>query len=116
MEFVALKDFPDILPNQAYVVRAHTSGKISSTMRVEDDTALMLLQLEYWGYEILTAHRLQSFALASSHVAHSTDVAALGLLHKMTGAAAMRSVEMKLDNLTRLTVKVSLKALGVLGD
>ena len=77
----------------------------------------MLLQLGHWGYEILTAHTLQSFALGSSHATNCTDIAVLGLLHKMTGVAAIQSVHMKLeDDMPRLRVKVLLKALGVLGD
>ena len=115
--FVELKDFLNIQPDQAYVVRAHTSGKISSTFCLEDDAALMLLRLDRWGYEILTAYALQSFTIFSDHPAHHTDVAVLGLLHKMTGAVAVESVQMKLQyNSVRLKIKIILKALGVLGD
>ena len=116
-ELVSLKEFPKISPRQAYVVRAHTTGRISSPMRLEYDTALMLLHLNHWGYEILTAHVLQSFSFAGSHETHCTDIAVLGLLHKMTGAAAIRSVEIKAeDDPERLRLRISLKALGILGD
>lgn len=116
-EMVALKDFINVLSNRRYIVHAHISGRIASPLRLEDDDRLMLLPLEHWGFEILTAHALQSFAFANGHPTHCTEIAVLGLLDKMTGAAAVGNVQMVFDgNPIRLRVKVNMKALGTLGD
>lgn len=44
-----------------------------------------------------------------------TKIAVLGLLGKMTGAAALVGSSMEIEETGRLRVKATLKALGVLG-
>ena len=116
-ELVNINAFPGIESNEEYIVRAHSTGEISQSMRLDGEIPLVSLEIDIKGYEILSAYRLRSFELRSSSTPAilSTKVAILGLLGKMTGAAAVTSSDMKLENGGRLQIEVSLKALGLLG-
>ncbi|KAK4942355.1 hypothetical protein LTR28_008697 [Elasticomyces elasticus] len=74
-------------------------------------TSIVGLEVAVQGWEILTASPLRNFTLKSGNV----DVALLGLLGKMTGAAAIINTDMYVEDSGRLKIWVSLKALGVLG-
>ncbi|MCJ1422608.1 hypothetical protein MMC29_000488 [Sticta canariensis] len=102
-EFLSLSAFSNIQPNQACVIRAHTTGEISRRVTLHDDTPAILLNLPQWSYEILTAFPLLSFPIPNrssttqqTTVAQNTEIAILGLIHKMTGVAAVKRVETKL--------------------
>lgn len=115
---VSLMDFPGIHDDSEgqYIVRAHSSGKISHRMRPTRDS-LVSLVLEPKGWEILTAYPTRSFKLGGSHGNNvsPTHVAVLGLLGKMTGAAAVVTSDISVVENGRLRVDISLKALGTLG-
>jgi hypothetical protein len=107
---VPLSAFPgidDADPGTEYIIRAHTTGEISTTMTPGAASALVSIELESKGYEILTMYPLRSFK--------STLVAPLGLLGKMTAAAAIASLDMYMAEAGRLRISVSLRALGTLG-
>lgn len=119
---VSLMDFPGIHEDSdgQYVVRAHTSGKITNRMRPLSQDSLVSLVLEQKGWEILTAYPTRSFTLQGSRGCNSsgdnlTHVAVLGLLGKMTGAAAVLSSDIHVVENGRLRFDISLKALGTLG-
>ena len=116
-EFVSLKDFPGVETGSEYIVRVHTTGEISGSMKVEDPLALVSLHLETKGWEILSAFPLHTFTLQGNRGIgeRATRVACLGLLGKMTGAAAITRYDMEIDEKGRLRVSISLKALGLLG-
>lgn len=141
-KIVSLRDFPGIHEGSTaqYIVRAHTSGRITDPMRLSDDdsddgtsttnhgrksaaatSSLVMLELGRKGWEILTAYPTQSFTLKGSHGCGSgsrsnlTHVAVLGLLGKMTGAAAVVSADIFVVENGRLRFDISLKALGTLG-
>ncbi|KAL9127597.1 MAG: hypothetical protein Q9217_003555 [Psora testacea] len=116
-ELVNLRDFPGVETGEEYVVRAHTSGETSSPIGLSSKLPAVSLEVEVKGYEILSAYPLQSFNLAgSTGLQHSaTKVTVLGLIGKMTGAAAVIKTDMGLEGNGRLKMQVSLKALGVLG-
>ncbi|KAI9816033.1 MAG: hypothetical protein M1827_002025 [Pycnora praestabilis] len=116
-EVVSLRDFPGAETGEEYVVRAFTTGQVSEVMSKEDNTALVGLDIPFKGWEILAAHPLQSFALKTddSHEGNTIKIAVLGLLGKMTGAAAIVSSDTYLEGSGRLRIWTSLKALGVLG-
>ena len=106
-EFVLLGDFPGVMEQRSYIVRAHTTGEISSPMNVRDELPLLSVYLDVKGSEILTAYPL--------HIHGDTSVAPLGLLGKMTGAAAiMGSPVVEMSN-GKLHIGVTMKALGVFG-
>ncbi|KAJ5096045.1 Raffinose synthase [Penicillium alfredii] len=119
---VSLIDFPGIYESSdgQYVVRAHTTGKISGRMRPLAQDSLVSVVLPQKGWEILTAYPTRSFTLKGSHGCNPsgdslTHVAVLGLLGKMTGAAALVTSEIFVVENGRLRFDISLKALGTLG-
>ncbi|KAJ5503355.1 Aldolase-type TIM barrel [Penicillium fimorum] len=119
---VSLMDFPGIHEDSEgqYIVRAHSSGKISHRMRPSAHNSLVSVALEPKGWEILTAYPTRSFTLTGSHGGNPsgdsmTHVSVLGLLGKMTGAAAVVTSDISIVENGRLRLDVSLKALGTLG-
>jgi len=117
-ELVPLRDFPGIERDGAYVIRAHSTGEISNVMALGDDLALVSLDVAVKGWEILSAYPLYSFTLSGSRGTRDnlTKVAVLGLLGKMTGAAAVMNSDIYIESNGRLHIQTSLKALGVLGS
>lgn len=116
-EFIPLREFPGAKKNETYIVRAHSTGQISSPMRLDSVTPLVSLELAVKGWEILTAYRLQSFELKAENNDPTavTQVAVIGLLGKMTAAAAIVASKMNVESNGRLRITTSLKALGFLG-
>ncbi len=114
LELIPLREFPGIEGDGAYVLRAHTTGEVSDTMRLGDKLALVSLDIAVKGWEILSAYPLRSFTLKDRQVA--TSVAVLGLLGKMTGAAAVVHSDIYVESTGRLRIWTSLKALGILGE
>ena len=119
---VPLIDFPGIHSDSSgqYVVRAHTSGNITEGMRPLDEDSLVAVRLAPSAWEILTAYPTRAFTLKGSHGCNSRDgglthVAILGLLGKMTGAAALVNSDIFLVENGRLRFDINLKALGTLG-
>lgn len=117
---VSLMDFPGIHADSdgQYVVRAHSSGKITGRMRPLAQDSLVSVVLPQKGWEILTAYPTRSFTLKGSRGCNAdslTHVAILGLLGKMTGAAAVVTSDIYVVENGRLKFDISLKALGTLG-
>ncbi|BCR83996.1 putative raffinose synthase protein Sip1 [Aspergillus chevalieri] len=121
-KLVCLRDFPGIHEgsNGHYVVRAHTSGRVSDPMHPADEDSLVMVELGQKGWEILTSYPTHSFTLRGSRgcgskTSNLTHVAVLGLLGKMTGAAAIVSYDVFIVENGRLRFDIALKALGTLG-
>lgn len=119
---VSLMDFPGIHSDSSgqYIVRAHTSGRITERLRPSTEDSLISVRMEQKGWEILTAYPTRSFTLKGSRGCNAqgdglTHVAILGLLGKMTGAAALVSSDIFLVENGRLRFDINLKALGTLG-
>ncbi|KAK1142831.1 hypothetical protein N8T08_007265 [Aspergillus melleus] len=119
---VSLLDFPGIHEDYTtqYIVRSHTSGRITDPMSPTDTNSVVALGLERKDWEILTAYPVRTLTLKvnpEKKIPHElkTDVAVLGLLGKMTGAAALVSSDVYTEPNGRLRLDVSLKALGTLG-
>lgn len=112
-ELIPLYKFPGVVEAQLYIVRAHSSGLISPPIQVVDPSSLIYVSLPVRGYEILSAYPLRGFydAILDS----TTWIANLGLLGKMTGAAAIVDNKItKMEN-GRIVVDTNIKALGTLG-
>ena len=115
-ELVHLSDFPGIEPGEEYAIRSFRTGELSRAMTLESQFPMVSLDVEVKGWEILTAYPLRSFTLRGSQgLKDLTKLAVLGLLGKMTGAAAVVGSSMQVEETGRLRVKANLKALGVLG-
>lgn len=110
--FVNLSEFPGVEDGEEYIIRAHTTGEISNVMRLDDKNRALSLELVVKGWEVLSSFPLHSFELKESD---GIKVAVLGLLGKITGAAAVLTTKMYVDGNGRLRIESSIKALGVLG-
>lgn len=89
-------------------------------MRKDDDFAVVDLELGTKEWAVLSAYPLRTFTLQGSRglpdEGAGTDVAVLGMMGKMTGAAAVvgtPAIEMKSNG--QLRISVTVKVLGVLG-
>ncbi|KAI9838151.1 MAG: hypothetical protein M1838_004673 [Thelocarpon superellum] len=131
-ELMRLDEFPGVVADQAYVVRAHSSGLISRVLRLDAPLPLVTVDVPVTGWEILSAYPIQTHqSPASSDDGNdqATHIAVLGLLGKMTGAAAVVSYSTQTNtsvptslhatastqNFARVHLTMTLKALGVLG-
>jgi len=110
-EMIPLNDFPGTEEGE-YVVRAHTSGDVSLPMSSSQKDTLVVLELPQQGWEILTAYPLQKLDLKQKS---TISFANLGLIGKMTGAAAVVNSSAYVEENGRFRLWTSLKALGTLG-
>lgn len=114
-ELAPLNYFPGIVPSVDYVIRAHTTGKVSGpiSLELEQATSLITISLDVRAYEILCAFPVTSF---EGHKYIDGHAGLVGLTGKMTGCAALTTTSSILRPETgRLALMCSLKALGVLG-
>ena len=116
-EFVHLNDFFGIESEEDYVVRNHTTGELSPMVSQASEIPPVSLEVAVKGWEILTAYPVRSFTLRGSTGLKQdvTRIAVLGLLGKMTGAAAIVRSGARIQGNGRLRLEITLKALGVLG-
>ena len=112
LDFVALHEFRGVLPEKKYIVRAHSTEDISEPMALEDDMPLMSVSLKQMEWEILTCYPLET---VTSKEGQTVAVAPLGLLGKMTGAAAVVQYAFDAEKGVRMQLQVVVKALGNLG-
>lgn len=108
-EFVRLDEFPGTEEGE-YVVRSF-EGKVSKPMTRVQETAFVGVDVDVQGWSILAAHPVKELELKSG----KTSVAMLGLVGKMTGAAAVTGYDVYVEDNGRLRTWTSLKALGTLG-
>lgn len=116
-ELVNINAFPGVEIGKEYVVKTHTTGEVTHPMKLSSETTVISLEVEVKGYEILSAYPLLALPSpkASSPDSSATKVAVLGLLGKMTGAAAVVRSQTRLEENGRLRIELALKALGRLG-
>lgn len=112
-ELIPLSKFPGIVDAQFYIIRAHTSGLISRPMQAVDPNALLCVSLEVRGYEIFSAYPLRGFV--NEKKSETLWVANLGLLGKMSGAAAVVDSKMTKQESGRVFIETNIKAFGILG-
>ncbi|ETS81264.1 hypothetical protein PFICI_06266 [Pestalotiopsis fici W106-1] len=111
-ELIPLSRFFGVIPSMNYIVRAHSSGIVSPVMKPDSVRALLPVSLEVRGYDIFTAFPLTQF---DSDSLGSVYTANLGLVGKMTGAAAITTSEYEWLHDGRVFLDTRVKALGVLG-
>lgn len=112
-ELISLSRFAGVIPSISYVVRAHSSGVVSSVLKPTSPAALIPVSLEVRGYDIFSAFPLTQF---DSETLGRVSTANLGLIGKMTGAAAITVNEFDLQHDGKVVLDTRLKALGVLGE
>jgi hypothetical protein len=109
IEIITLRDFPGT-ENGTYVVRSHISGSVCEPC-TQELSSTICIDLDVKGYDIFSAYPVRRFDLKHGTV----QIANLGLLGKMTGAAAIVNTDFRVDNAGRIRIWTALKALGTLG-
>ncbi|KAI8937818.1 hypothetical protein NX059_005512 [Plenodomus lindquistii] len=117
-ELIGLDAFPGAEKGQ-YIIRSHTDGQITKPTSVETNDAFVHLELPVRGWEILSAFPLHSFKLQREHPGTGPEditIANLGIVGKMTGAAAIVNTDSYVDRSSgKLRIWTSLKVLGTFG-
>lgn len=80
---------------------------------VNDPDAIFSTSLGVGGYDILSAYTLTK--LAGEKTSNTVSVANLGLLGKMSGAAAVVDNKMSRLESGKIVIETNIKALGILG-
>ncbi|KAI0109043.1 raffinose synthase Sip1 [Nemania sp. FL0031] len=111
-EIISLGIFPGVVPPTKYILRSHTSGKVSRVLDSKSQAACLGVTLEVGGYDIFTAYPVTQF---DSETNGSISTASLGLIGKMTGAAAIEENHFEFRPEGRVLSVTRLKALGTLG-
>lgn len=107
-EIINIARMPGIMEGKPYVIRHHSSGNISGPWSKPDNVPIVEVELAGRDFEILTA--------CPVHTCGRTKISVLGLLDKMTGVAAIRSLSVsKSTDSCQAEVSVRLRALGFLG-
>jgi hypothetical protein len=117
-ELIKLDQFPGA-EEGTYIIRSHTHGQVTSPATTKGHSSFVHIELQPAGWEILSAFPLHSFKLERKHSLDSPadiQVANIGLLDKMTGAAGIVNEDSYLEKSSgRLRVWTSLKTLGTYG-
>jgi hypothetical protein len=109
-EIVLLDDFPGTEEGE-YVIRSHIGAKTSKPSTRSIGAAIVTEELGVKGYDILSAYAVRRYPRDGNDIA----VANLGLLGKMSGAAAVVNTDIFVEKNGKLKVWTSLKALGTYG-
>jgi len=112
-DIISLESFSGILDSNKYIVRSHVRGLVTPvTTDVQSQTGRLVVSLDVGGYDILTAYPITQL---DSETNGRISTASLGLIDKMTGAAAIISNSLELLPTGRVVSATRLKALGTLG-
>ncbi|MCJ1471972.1 hypothetical protein MMC13_000616 [Lambiella insularis] len=114
-EFIMLREFLGLEDGTEYLVRAHTTGEISRPMALHDRVPLVSLELQTKHWEILSMFPIHNVPQHHPDIPKDVKVAVIGLLGKMTGAAAIVESKVLVETNGRLHISTTLKALGILG-
>lgn len=109
-EFVNITDFPGTEDGE-FVIGSFNQGYISAPLSRKSAHPLVAIDVDTKRFDILTAFAYKKFGLRGK----SVGVANLGLIGKMTGAAAVVSTDMYVEENGRLRINTKLKALGIHG-
>ena len=99
VELITLGQFPGTEQGE-YIVRNHTTGQVTRPSTSAANDSFVQLELPVKGWEILSAFPVRTFELKRSRRQDgptTISVANLGLLGKMTGAAAIVNYDSYVD-------------------
>ncbi|KAI0008704.1 glycoside hydrolase family 36 protein [Xylariaceae sp. FL0662B] len=111
-ELIPLSLFPGVIPSMKYVVRAYRTGRVTPISQSSSPATLLPLRLDVRDYDILTAFPLTQFDSETNTRVYTAN---LGLIEKMTGAAAIIVSDFEFLHAGKVFLDTRLKALGVLG-
>jgi hypothetical protein len=105
-ELMSLSEFSGT-ENGAWVIRSYIEGKASSAMKRGDKKDYVQIDLDFKGYDVLTAFPVTEVA--------GVKLANLGLIDKFSGGVAVEQNDVGKDSKGRPLLTASLRALGVWG-
>ncbi|KAI0517125.1 raffinose synthase Sip1 [Xylaria bambusicola] len=111
-EIIPFDSFPGVTTSTEYVVRSHYNGKVAIVRDSESRQAHLGITLQRRGYDIFTAYPLTHLDTDSNG---RISTASLGLIDKMTGAAALIVSHFEFLPTGMVFCTTRLKALGILG-
>jgi hypothetical protein len=111
-EVLPLGRFPGVTGAERYVVRSHTTGRVTKPLEVGSPAAMLTISLGPRGCDVLSAYPLHAVL---SETKGEVLLANLGLVGKMTGCAAVLRTTFEVRENGRMVVDATVKALGVLG-
>ncbi|KAK5632632.1 hypothetical protein RRF57_008346 [Xylaria bambusicola] len=111
-EIVPFDSFPGVTASTEYVIRSHYNGKVAKIRNCESQEARLGITLQPRGYDIFTAYPLTHLDTESNG---RICTASLGLIDKMTGAAALIANHFEFLPTGMVFSTTRLKALGTLG-
>lgn len=111
-EIISLDSFPGVVASTKYIIMSHNSGKVTPVTDSEAQTSRLGITLEVGGFDIFTAYPVTQF---DSETNGRISTASLGLIGKMTGAAAIVDTRFEILPTRRAVSVTRLKALGTLG-
>ena len=111
-DIIPLQRFPGVLSSMRYIVRAHSTGKVSKPVQTGLPASMLTVSLDVRGWDIFTAYPLD---ILHTETRGTIYVANLGLVGKMTGSAAILRSSFDLEHNGRVFLDTTVKALGVLG-
>ncbi len=100
------------MASSEYIIRSHNSGKITPVTGHESRKTCLGVTLEVGGYDIFTAYLTTQLDSESNG---RITTASLGLIGKMTGAAAIIANHFEFLPTGKVFSITRLKALGILG-
>ena len=116
---IALEEFPGSIVGEEYVVRVHPTGLVSPVRKAERPSPLLSVTLPAKGCLILSAFHVQRVIVKRQTESASRETlrfANMGLLGKITGAAAIVGTKMTTHRPDRIGLTATVKALGTLGQ
>ncbi|KAI1342784.1 raffinose synthase Sip1 [Xylariaceae sp. FL0016] len=111
-EIIPLARFPGVIDSMRYIVRSHSSGLVSAVIESSSPNALLKIALDLHGCDILTAYTVTQFESETNGRIYAAN---LGLVDKMTGAAAIVTNHFELLPTGKVFVDARFKALGIFG-
>ncbi|KAI0190911.1 raffinose synthase Sip1 [Xylaria flabelliformis] len=111
-EIISVESFPGFVASNNYIVRSHISGEVIIATEREPRTLRLGVTLEVGGHDVFTAYPATQF---DSETNGRISTASLGLIDKITGAAAIIENHFELLTTGRVLSVTRLKALGILG-
>ncbi|KAI1465436.1 glycoside hydrolase family 36 protein [Daldinia caldariorum] len=111
-ELIPLSRIPGVSEANLYVVRAHRSGLVTPVIEPGSTSSVLAVSLDVRKYEIFTAFPITQFDSETNGMIYFAN---LGLIGKITGAAAITTNQSELLHTGRVFLDTRLKALGVLG-
>lgn len=111
-EIIPLEAFPGVIASAGYLIRSHFTGRVATITDCGSQEARLGVTLKAGGCDIFTAYPLTRLDTETNG---RINIASLGLINKMTGAAALIDNHFEFLPTGKVISTTRLKALGTVG-